>query len=266
MLEHVPAHDASHGFRRGRSAVTHAANHSGTAMVVRVDLADFFLSIGAAQVRAIFAAMGYPSEVAWLLTCLTTNIAPVKAHTVPPGSSAAVIQSIRRTEMLARTRHLPQGAPTSPALANLAAYGLDVRLSRAAEAVSARYSRYADDLVFSGDGSFTRRAIRFIRLVDDIARDEGFVVNRTKTRVMRKGSRQTVTSIVVNERPTLGRAEAERLEAILFNCVRYGPASQNRDAVPDFRARLRGLVAHARGIDTKRSARLAELFDRICWN
>jgi hypothetical protein len=168
--------------------------------------------------------------------------------------------------MLARTRHLPQGAPTSPAIANLAAYGLDVRLSAAASAVSARYSRYADDLVFSGDASFARRAVRFVHLVEKIAREEGFVVNRAKTRLMRKGARQSVTGVVVNERPTIGRAEAERLEAILFNCVRYGPATQNRDGVPEFRAHLRGMVAHASGIDTQRSARLVELFARIAWD
>lgn len=266
ILDRVPAHEAAHGFQRGRSAVTHAANHSGMAIVVRVDLADFFLSIRATQVRAIFTTMGYPSEVAWLLTCLTTNIAPVTAQPIPPGSTSAVVQAIRRTEMLARTRHLPQGAPTSPALANLAAYGLDVRLSAAASAVSARYSRYADDLVFSGDASFARRAARFVRLVEGIARDEGFMANRAKTRLMRRGARQQVTGVVVNERPTIGRAEAERLEAILFNCVRYGPTTQNRQAVPDFRAHLRGLVAHAHGVDTRRSARLVDLLAQINWD
>lgn len=223
LLDRVPTHDAAHGFRPGRSARTHAANHTGGAIVVRVDLADFFLSVRAAQVRAIFAAMGYPSEVAWILTCLTTNIAPVTPQSAQADASNAVIQSLRRTEMLARTRHLPQGSPTSPALANLAAYGLDVRLSAAATAASARYTRYADDLVFSGDAVFARRAARFVALVERIAIDEGFSVNRSKTRLMHRGHRQAVTGMVVNERPTIGRRETKLLEAILFNCLRHGP-------------------------------------------
>ncbi len=261
LLDHVPPHPAAHGFRRGRSVLTHASPHVGSEIVVRIDLADFFLSVGAAHVRAVFAAMGYPSEVAWLLTCLTTNIAPVVAHT----PTAETIRELRRAEMLARARHLPQGAPTSPALANLAAYGLDVRLTAAASAVGARYSRYADDLVFSGDRPFAKRAERFFRLVATVARDEGFVVNGAKTRFMRRGARQTVTGVVVNERPTVARAEVELLEAILFNCVRHGPRSQNREARPDFRAHLRGKIAHVAGIDAKRAAPLQELFDRVAW-
>jgi RNA-directed DNA polymerase len=265
LLDRVPAHDAAHGFRAGRSVVTHASNHTGTSIVVRIDLADFFLSVRAAQVRAIFAAMGYPSEVAWLLTALTTNIAPSHGPPPPPGTSPDFIRSLRRVEMLARTRHLPQGAPTSPALANLAAYGLDVRLTAAAHAAAARYSRYADDLVFSGDASFARSAMRFVRLVEKIARDEGFIVNRAKTRLLRVGARQTVTGVVVNERPTLARAEAKLLEAILYNCVRHGPASQNRDGHADFRAHLQGRVAHVQGIDAKRADRVVQLFWSIRW-
>lgn len=265
VLDHVPPHEAAHGFRAGRSAKTHAERHVGAEIVVRVDLADFFLTIDAARVRAIFVAMGYPSEVAFLLGSLTTNIAPVVPNAPPAGASHGAVASLRRAEMLARTRHLPQGAPTSPALANLAAYGLDVRLSAAANAASARYTRYADDLVFSGDAAFARSATRFVRLATRIVRDEGFFVNRAKTRYMRRGARQTVTGVVVNERPTLARDEAEHLEAILYNCVRSGPDSQNREDVPDFRAHLRGRVAHAASLDAKRAAPLLELFARITW-
>lgn len=265
LLDHVPPHAAAHGFRKERSAVTHASVHIGAEIVVRIDLADFFLSVRAARVRAIFAALGYPSEVAWLFTCLTTNVARVVRNTPSNGTSAAEVRAIRHTEMLARTRHLPQGAPTSPALANLAAYGLDVRLTAAAEAAEARYSRYADDLVFSGGLAFAKRAPRFVGLVTSIARDEGFSIQRAKTRLMGRGARQSVAGIVVNERPTIARADVERIEAILFNCVRSGPTTQNRDARPDFRAHLRGKIAQVAGVDPKRALRLRELFDRIEW-
>jgi RNA-directed DNA polymerase len=265
LLDVVPAHAAAHGFVAGRSPRTHAERHAGSAIVIRLDLADFFLHVGAAHVRAIFAALGYPDEVAWNLTCLTTNVAPVRPRALTE-DDVSHLAAIRRAEMLARTRHLPQGAPTSPALANLAAFALDVRLAAAAERAGARYSRYADDLVFSGDATFARSADAFARLVTEIAVDEGFPVNRSKTRFMRRGARQVVTGIVVNERPTIARRDVDRLEALLFNCVRHGQASQNRVGYIDFRSQLRGRIAYVASIDPKRAARLVVLFEKIDWS
>jgi retron-type reverse transcriptase len=134
---------------------------------------------------------------------------------------------------------LPQGAPTSPALANLCAFNLDLRLQAAAESLGARYSRYADDLVFSGGRQFERAARRFISLVGAIALEEGFSINFRKTRVMSKASSQRVNGIVVNEKLNVKRRERDQLKAILHNCVRHGPTSQNRAGLADFRAHLR---------------------------
>ena len=118
------------------------------------------------------------------------------------------------------TPHLPQGAPTSPALANLAAFALDRRLTGLAAAVGARYTRYADDLVLSSD--------RYLRtpqaMIAEIAADEGFRVNAAKTRVMGRGTRQTVTGVVVNAHPNVPRAEYDRLKAILHRAPLDGPA------------------------------------------
>src|SRR6185295_2476433 len=112
--------------------------------------------------------------------------------------TAGDIRALRRAQLLVRTPHLPQGAPTSPAIANLCAFGLDVRLAAAARAVGAAYSRYADDLVFSGDADFARRARGFEAFVASVAQDEGFAVNFRKTRIMRQSERQRVAGLVVN--------------------------------------------------------------------
>ena len=109
----IPVHDAAHGFVRGRSARTHAAVHVGRRVVVRLDLEDFFAGVTAARVYGIFRTAGYPEAVAHTLTGLCTNVVPVD-ESVAAGSRLA-----RRLA----TPHLPQGAPTSPALANLAAFG-----------------------------------------------------------------------------------------------------------------------------------------------
>jgi len=255
ILDRAPPHDAAHAFRAGRSVVTCAARHAGRYVVIRFDLADFFASIRIERVNAIFHGLGYPDEAARTLAGLCTNWAPAKV--------IADLPHARRLQLA--YPHLPQGAPTSPALANLAAFPLDVRLSALARSMSASYTRYADDLFFSGDAALARAADRLHALVGAIALEEGFELNYRKTRVMRQGVRQRVTSIVVNAHPNVDRPAFDRLKAILTNCIRHSPASQNRDGVADFRAHLAGRVAWVSSVAPARGERLAALFDRIVW-
>lgn len=267
ILARVPPHDAAHGFRLGRSTLTHATPHVGRASVVRIDLQDFFLAISAAHVSAVFRAIGYPDDVAWVLTLLCTNVASTSRKEVVLDRYAthADVAALRRADMLARTRHLPQGAPTSPALANLCARAMDVRLAALATELGLAYTRYADDLVFSGDAELARRARRFEVLVASIVHDEGFAVNHRKTRVMRAGGRQLVTGVVVNEHINVTRDAYDLLKATLHNCVRRGPASEDREHHPDFRAHLAGRIAHTASLHPARGAKLAAVFARIVW-
>ena len=266
ILDKVPPHEAAHGFRPGRSVLSHARVHAGRAAVLRMDLEDFFVSIPAPRVYGMFRTVGYPEEVSRVLTGLCTSRAPTAD--MPPAkgaTTAADLAALYRTRQRYRTRHLPQGAPTSPAIANLCAHGLDVRLGAAAQAAGATYTRYADDLVFSGDEGFARMCSRFSALVGGIALEEGFHVQHRKTRVMRRSQRQEVTGIVVNERPSIRRADFDRLRAVLHNCVRFGPADQNRDDRDDFRAYLEGSVAWVSQVQPERGAKLRALLRRVEW-
>lgn len=258
VLEYVPAHDAAHGYRRGRSALTCASPHAGRRVVVRFDLRDFFASVRASRVFALFRTAGYPEGVARTLTGLCTNTV-----------SDDVLRSSPRPapDGYARFRlpHLPQGAPTSPALANLCAYRLDCRLAGLAAKLRAVYTRYADDLTFSGGEELERSLRRLNVLVCRLGLEEGFEVNLRKTRVMRRSVRQTVLGVVVNERPNVGRAEYDELKAILYNCVQHGPAAENRNGHTDFRAHLLGRIAHISHLNSRRGGRLRALFDRIRW-
>jgi hypothetical protein len=258
ILDRVPAHEAAHGFVRGRSVLTYAGPHCAKDLVIRMDLRDFFPSVSAARVAAIFRAVGYPGGAAWLLTGLVTTRAPEE---VLHGASLepAAVDRLRR-------RHLPQGAPTSPALANLCAFGLDVRLAALARSLEASYTRYADDLAFSGDEGFRRRAEGMRILVCRIAAEEGFAVRWEKNRWMRPAERQRLGGLVVNERPRPSRAEFDRLKATLTNCVRHGPLEQNRDGHADYRAHLQGRVAWFEHADPARGARLRALLERISWS
>ncbi|MCA8094079.1 reverse transcriptase family protein [Burkholderia anthina] len=262
LLDRVPPHDAVHGFRKARGIVSFAAPHADRDVVVRFDLADFFVSVRAARVHALFDMLGYPVEVARTLTALCTNRVP-SARLLAPDLRDRFDWAARQRY---RYRHLPQGAPTSPALANLCAFRFDMRLAALARSLGATYTRYADDLAFSGGDVLARDAERLERRVAAIALDEGFALQLRKTRVMRRGTRQQLAGVVVNRHPNLARDAFDLLKAILTNCIRHGPASQNRANHADFRAHLAGRVAHAAALNPARGAKLQALFDRITWD
>jgi retron-type reverse transcriptase len=244
ILDPVPVHNAAHGFVRKRSCLTAAQIHAGEGVVAAFDLARFFPSIAAPRVHGLFRRLGYPSTVARLLTGLCTTVTP---------AGIAVPREVYGVP------HLPQGAPTSPALANLLAWRLDARLAGLARAAGANYTRYADDLAFSGS------AVGFGAVVEKIVREEGFALNPAKSRVMRRHARQMITGIVVNAHCNVPRAEFDALKAILFNCIRHGPAAQNHENIPDFRRHLEGRVAWVAQINPRRGEKLCALFDRIEW-
>ncbi|TWT35529.1 Reverse transcriptase (RNA-dependent DNA polymerase) [Posidoniimonas corsicana] len=260
VLDRVPPHDAAHGFRRGRSVGTFAAPHAGQRVVLKIDLQDFFPSIAGARVAALFRSVGYPEPVADVLTGLCTNSAPPDVWAEGPTSRAAAQQ--RR---LYSAPHLPQGAPTSPALANLIAYRLDCRLAALAKSAGGVYTRYADDLAFSGGQEFLRSVHRFRTHACATAMEQGFSVNHHKTRVMPSSQQQRIAGLVVNERPAVSRVERGRLKAILSNCIRHGPESQNRDGHADFRACLQGRVAWVEMACPPQGAKLRSLLDLVDW-
>lgn len=263
ILDWIPAHYAAHGFVRGRSARTHAALHTGRAVVVRLDLEDFFAWVTASRVYGVFRTAGYPQTVAHLLTALCVNVLPEDEwEALPRPHDPALLPRHHRLGRRLAAPHLPQGAPTSPALASLAAFGLDVRLSALATSLDLTYSRYADDLTFSGPRRGTAALPAVVR---EIVRDEGLRVNTAKTRVRSQGNRQLVGGSVVNRRLNVPRHDYDELKAVLHDAVRHGPATANRAGVADFRAHLLGRIAWVASLHPERGRRLRERFDAIRW-
>ena len=267
ILDRIPAHDAAHGFTRGRSAVTHANTHTGRYVVVRLDLEDFFAQVTAGRVFGIFRAAGYPESVAYTLTALSTNVVPLaltRRLSLPAEPQLAGPQS-RLARRLA-TPHLPQGAPTSPALANLAAFGLDRRLAGLAKALALTYTRYADDITFSGPQRLAASARDLRATVAEIAREEGFAVNHRKSSLTTRAGSQQVCGVVVNRHPNVRRADYDTLKAILHNAARHGPTGQNLGKERDFRAHLLGRIAWVEQLNPQRGAKLRGRFAEISWN
>jgi RNA-directed DNA polymerase len=261
LLARIPPSTAAHGFVCERSVLSFVTPHVGQRVVLRLDLEDFFCSIWLARVRAIFRRVGYPYDVAHLLASLCCAPTPSDVTATQPYHADR-----HALTTILRCAHLPQGAPTSPALSNLVAFKLDRRLAGLARACNARFTRYADDLAFSGDRKFERGLSTFIARAAAIVLEEGFRVRYRKTRVMRAGRRQQLAGLVLNQRINVERSDFDDLRALLYNAARFGPASQNRAQHVDFRAHLAGRIAWVDATNSSRGARLQRLFAQIDWS
>jgi hypothetical protein len=218
LLARLRAHAAATGFERGRSIVTNALLHEGKAVVVRMDLKDFFASTSVVKVRALFRSLGWGGEASDLLASLTTH-----------------------------EGGLPQGAPTSPRIANLVNRGLDARLAGLAAKFGATYTRYADDLTFSFDVDEPARTHAVIHAVQLIARSEGYEVHmRRKLHIRRRHDRQVVTGLVVNERVNLPRKTRRWLRAVARHQAAGRPVTLTPAQLEGWRSLLAMVVEQTR--------------------
>ena len=225
----LPVHEAAHGFRRGRSPKTNAEAHAGAAVFVRLDLRDFFPSITAARVRGYLVGLGYGYPVAATLAVLVTE--PERQPIDVDGTTYHVPIGPRTT---------PQGAPTSPAIANALVERLDRRLAGLARRRGLRYTRYADDLTFSSpDPALAVSAL--VGAVRRVVEDEGFALNPKKTRVRRRSAR--ITGVVARPDGTTGLSKRDRRKIrALADAVVCGRA-------PERRAELDGWLAYLASVD-----------------
>ncbi|MGD8237890.1 MAG: reverse transcriptase family protein [Armatimonadota bacterium] len=186
VLARLKCHPAATGFERGHSIVTNALSHVGRAVVIRMDLADFFGATRDRRVRDYFRAIGYNREASDLITRLCSY-----------------------------RGGLPQGAPTSPRLSNLVNYRLDARLAGLAERLGAAYTRYADDMTFSFPTDDRDAIGAVLGMTKYIARQEGYRLHmRRKLHIRRRHRQQLVTGLVVNESVKLPRRTRRWLRAV----------------------------------------------------
>lgn len=215
-------HDDAHGFLPERSIVTNARPHVGKDVLINIDLQDFFPSILYPRVRGVFRNLGYSDAMSTLLALLCTEL-PVNEATLDG----------KRYFVAAGTRHLPQGAPTSPAITNLLCRKLDRRLHGAAASLGFVYTRYADDLTFSTtiaktDGvaedaqALRARTGRMLRFVKKIIQSENFLLHPKKTRILRRASRQEVTGLTVNDKLGVDKHLLKNFRATLFHIEKDG--------------------------------------------
>ena len=253
LLTPVMAHEAAHGFRVGRSIVSNATPHVGADVVINVDLKDFFPTVGYRRVRGLFIALGYSEAVATTLALICTE----------PETQAVELDG-KTWYVALGERHLPQGAPSSPAITNLLCRKMDRRLHGLAHRYGFVYTRYADDLTLSARGAGQADVGLVLRCLRQIVTDEGFVVHPSKTRVLRRGSRQEVTGIVVNDKLSVERKTLRRFRATLFQIEKDGPEGKTwGDPATELFASLQGFADFVTMVDSSRGeplrAKVAQL-------
>lgn len=256
LLDKASQSEQAHGFVTGRSIVSNARPHVGKAYLLNLDLENFFPTITFPRVRGLFISLGYSFAVASTLALLCT------AYERRPFTRTSALSAEGEQFYIAvGPRHLVQGAPTSPALSNLIARSLDRRLQGLAQKAGFAYTRYADDLTFSGDSR--EKALMIQHAAERIIAKEGFAVNQKKTKLYGRGQRQMVTGVVVNEQLSAPRQLRRQVRAILHNIGRSSVEAQNREDHPDFVAHLTGLIAHIYAINPQQGEKLLAQLEKI---
>ena len=195
-------HKASNAYMKGRNTVTNAVPHIGCAVLIKLDIKDFFPSVDREMLRPIIAAFALhePKTIDRLLDLLVTESG------------------------------LPQGAPTSPILSNLALREFDIAAYRFANLVGAKYTRYADDLTFSLAEDDPAVARKIVGAVRSMLAEQGFELNEksNKLKILRSHQAQQICGITLNSgRPTISRKQRRRVRAARHAVENGRPAIMN---------------------------------------
>ena len=212
ILEKLEPFKTATAFRPGKSILDNAEPHLNAEVIIRMDFKDFFPLITFPRVRGFFEALGYNPGISSLLALICTDAPRVK------------VRLEGKTEFVTTgARGLPQGACTSPSLANLIAWKLDARISGFAEKSDDGwvFTRYADDLTISTKNPDAEVGA-LIGVVKKISASEGFVINEEKTKVMRSPSRRVITGLIVDKDIRLSRKDLRNLRAFLHRCDKDG--------------------------------------------
>ena len=265
------AHSAAYAYVIGKSAVQCARVHSTARWAVKVDIVDFFESIDEKQIFWALRSRGVSNYRAFFLArfCTRLELQPNEVKkSLRDGISGSGTPSLRKYKIIQRHNllkkfdvkrrrigYLPQGSPTSGQISNLVLYPLDNRLDKMAKSLSAKYSRYADDMIFSFTTEFNRvEADKVLSEVGRLVNEAGFQLNNEKTRVLKPGSRMQILGLLIGD-PGLRipKEKKQKLDKALRAVEKFGFESHTEfiDEVYSFKVlnQLHGFLIWANEVE-----------------
>lgn len=252
ILYKVPVHDVVNGFYPKKSILTNASPHLGKDTVINIDLKDFFPTVTYRRVKGLFRSLGYSERISTILGLICTE-----------ANTQQVTLDDQNYYIAASERHLPQGAPSSPAITNLLCRKLDARLQGLAKKYQFTYTRYADDMTFSCDQEGQEGIKAFLANIRRVVKEEGFYIHPDKLRIMRKGARKEVTGIVVNEKPNITRKQLDRFRALIFQIEKDGPAGKTWNGSDNVLSAIRGYANFIKMVNPEKGGPLALRVDAL---
>ncbi|WP_397446079.1 reverse transcriptase family protein [Polaribacter sp. R77954] len=211
ILNKLETHPKANGCVIGKSILSNAEPHVNKAVVINQDLKNFFPTITYNRIKGVFKSLGYSEQVAviFALICSEPKILDI---------------SLLGENYFAQrgNRFLPQGAPCSPAITNILCRTLDFRLDGIAKKYGFNYTRYVDDITFSGDKEQLKNISAILKYSRKIVKDENFVLHPEKLRIMKPHQRQEVTGVIVNEKPNVNKKSLKRFRALLYQIEKDG--------------------------------------------
>jgi RNA-directed DNA polymerase len=255
ILTLLPTHQNSYAYTPGRSILHCALKHLGAKWLVKLDIRDFFPSITEAQAYAIFQAAGYQPlislEMARISTRYAGHVSYINQERYRVSPEYTTIKAYKRPML----GFLPQGAPTSGALANLVANSLDIKLTYLASSLGLVYTRYADDLIFSSPNDFERgAAVGLVRAARKILRSERFIMHEQKTSIIPPGARKLVLGLLVDgDRIRMSRRLRSRITNHIRGVEVFGLSQHMThvrfSSIDGFVRHVSGLLAFANDIE-----------------
>lgn len=271
ILSRVSCHPASFAYERHKSIVKCARRHLGASWLVKLDVHDFFASIDELRICQVFTELGYIPLVSFEMARLCTRQGIGALHRAAWAKSVSHAQYtvIKKYRTSAGLGFVPQGSPTSGALANLAMRDIDVRIAEAVEGTGIVYTRYADDIVFSTSGSYSRKeASELIRIVDELLGRSGFLRHEKKTRVVPPGARKIVLGLLVDgDRVRIPVDARNRILNDIRGAERFGlhMHAQHRgfSSTIAFGEHLAGMLAYCHDVDPEWTAPLWQRWTKV---
>ncbi|MDM1067357.1 reverse transcriptase family protein [Myroides odoratimimus] len=260
ILDKKVVHHASNGFIKNKSILDNAKVHLDSDTILNIDLKNFFESINERRVFGIFKYLGYhPNLALEFAKICTVDIPDEKFYSLNQIEQENFEDLFNLNEPF-----LVQGAPTSPALSNITCINLDNRFQKLANKNNVKYSRYADDITFSG----AEDNLPSISLLKKIIIEENFEINWKKVGKYKKGQKQLVTGLLINGSVRIPKRFKKDIFRHLYFCQKFGPINHFNKISPNksFRKEwLMGKILYVNAVEPDVAKEMFDQFKKVNW-